>query len=731
MCCKYNAQPEIVWNMFIGNSLKVNSKFNADALHKVLLKYPLNKRDCMWTEFINGLEMDSENRLIQLIKMYNEGKGLETTNEKQLELLLTLFGWLLTSSSRWLRDISSKAMIEIIKSNFYISEVLLRKFDKVNDPYVIQRLYGVVWGACVKREEKDKEIYNCLALYVYENIFQAESVYEDILLRDYARLIIERFLYEFPEEQGNYIRTLIEPPYASATIPQMDDQGYLDKSYESGLYRIIHSMKFEGMGMYGDFGRYTFQSALRDFDIDHKQIFNYAIYYIINELGYSNDLFGEYDSNLGRYNYNRHNTAKVERIGKKYQWIAMYNILARIADHCVKRDRYSDEEDQKYDGPWEPYVRDFDPSLNENFIDNEDFPTFNSIKIEESIFKRESDKIIQSKQEENSWINQYPEFFDYQKSELIISDEMGQEWIVLSKYADTNRKKSSKEKLQIWNWIYGYFVTEEQCKLLNQYAKRKVNMINSEITSISEIYTRYSREYPWYSGCAELRNMTHRNIEIRTGMKKEITETYTVPDYSNIERILKLYMPEEDEENILNVDNGVNRDEIVNLEISMSEKTFTKKIDEVEDIGEILCSYVHFLWEEEFDASKEESISWVMPCAELIDDLKLQYGKCDGIFYDENGEIAAFDSSLSGQNAGLVIRKELLDLYLKKRKLRFVWFINASKEIHLPDLSIGKYSDWSGLLNYEDGKATGEIFKYMGNECSNQSIKIIRHVIGK
>lgn len=32
------------------------------------------------------------------------------------------------------------------------------------------------------------------------------------------------------------------------------------------------------------------------------------------------------------HGYNRHDTRKVERIGKKYQWIALYNILARVSD---------------------------------------------------------------------------------------------------------------------------------------------------------------------------------------------------------------------------------------------------------------------------------------------------------------------------------------------------------------------------------------------------------------
>ena len=41
----------------------------------------------------------------------------------------------------------------------------------------------------------------------------------------------------------------------------------------------------------------------------------------------SKELFGEYDSYTDKFILDRHSTIKIERIGKKYQWIAMYNIL--------------------------------------------------------------------------------------------------------------------------------------------------------------------------------------------------------------------------------------------------------------------------------------------------------------------------------------------------------------------------------------------------------------------
>lgn len=170
---KYPCSPEDLWPMLIGNSVKVSHPFNADFLHRFLSSYNLNKRDYLWTIYINELPSNDTDRLVQLIQMYDRGEKLEETKEKQIELLLTLFGWLLSSSNRWLRDYTSKAMIEILKEHFQLCEIILRKFEKVNDPYIIQRLYGIVFGACCKRT--DDRGNQALAEYVYHTVFEQEK----------------------------------------------------------------------------------------------------------------------------------------------------------------------------------------------------------------------------------------------------------------------------------------------------------------------------------------------------------------------------------------------------------------------------------------------------------------------------------------------------------------------------------------------------------------------------
>ena len=117
LCENYSLEYSVLWDQFINNSVKTGHLLNADALHNTLKGYSLANRDYVWTTFINGKTSDEE-RLIQLIQLYNKGDVLEGVNKEQIRLLLVFFSWILTSSNRWLRDTVSKAMIEILKENF-------------------------------------------------------------------------------------------------------------------------------------------------------------------------------------------------------------------------------------------------------------------------------------------------------------------------------------------------------------------------------------------------------------------------------------------------------------------------------------------------------------------------------------------------------------------------------------------------------------------------------------
>ncbi|SFO03603.1 hypothetical protein SAMN04487831_106127 [Pseudobutyrivibrio sp. UC1225] len=458
---RYKCYISDLFEMLIGNSIKVGNPLNALFLHKLLLGYNLSKRDSIWTIYINGMEISENNKLGQLVLMYNRGEALALDDERQLKLLLLLFGWILTSSNRRLRDYTSKALVEILKDNFSLCQWILMKFESVDDPYVISRLYGIVYGVCYKAT--DREGYKELAEYIYETIFNCEMVYPDILLRDYARQIIELFLEENKDYIGRIDCRKIRPPYNSMPIQQID---WIRKDSEGKcIARLYHSMCFDGMGFYGDFGRYVYQRAIHRFKgVDDRMVFNYSMHYIINDIGFSAELFEEFDGNLEYHN--RHETIKTERIGKKYQWITMYNVLARLTDHYQMK-TYWDDEPMEYDGPWQIGVRDFEPTLNALKLRQMKLPELNGLP-----------------------------------SILILKDDKNEEWVCLKTF--TQIDSGSENHLIQWKWYYAFFMSCEQRKYFENCLQEGESIIRTDITWHAPCYEVFIREFPRGASSSEV-----------------------------------------------------------------------------------------------------------------------------------------------------------------------------------------------------------------------------------
>ena len=79
-----------------------------------------------------------------------------------------------------------------------------------------------------------------------------------------------------------------------------------------------------------------------------------------HSLGWTAERFESFERTLrgGR------DERRIERIGKKYQWIAWHELQARLSDHLYFiGDSWDDSEKVAYDGPWQLGARDIDPSL--------------------------------------------------------------------------------------------------------------------------------------------------------------------------------------------------------------------------------------------------------------------------------------------------------------------------------------------------------------------------------
>lgn len=322
------------------NSMKPGFYFNAEWLHTFLSSFSLPERDNLWTTWLqNKYEDDTQNvsavkRMIDYA--WNEKRHGHLHDDSILLGCITI-SWFFTSANRYLRDAATKSLVCFLQNRIHLIAVLLECFNKVNDPYVIERIYCAAYGA-VLRTDNHKDLVG-LSEYIYLELFNKKVVYPHILLRDYARGIIEYTLHCRLNPKLDIKK--VRPPYNSKPLPKKcPSNATIDKKYKPkkntgnsgkenwGATAILMTMTTEygrGTARYGDFGRYTFQAAFDDWNVDYNGLSNYAIQRIF-ELGYDPKLFSSFDSEQGSSRSSGHK----ERIGKKYQWVVFYELLARV-----------------------------------------------------------------------------------------------------------------------------------------------------------------------------------------------------------------------------------------------------------------------------------------------------------------------------------------------------------------------------------------------------------------
>ena len=627
--------------------------FNALWLHKVLMDYSMPDRDAWWTPYLKNKFYD-EYAVKRLIDGAWNDDDKSHISDESIKLASITLAWFHTSTNRKLRDSATKAMVSLLQDRINVLIDVLVLFEKVNDPYVYERLFAVAYGAALRTEQRDK--LPELAEYIYKTIFKdKKEVYPHALLRDYARGVIEYTVYLGYELSFDINE--VRPPYKSyfperlPTNEEIDSKYKLDsnskdfKDYHRGQNAIINSM------IYGDFGIYTFESALRSFDVDTDVLSNLAIEWIFEKYGYNVEKHGKYDRDIS---YGGRHEHIIERIGKKYQWIALYEMVARVSDNFRKFEEgsFDKEKEEPYQGPWEPYIRDIDPTIlikNTGHYDEENPTQYWWTK------ENYSNWDLPNKE----WMKRTDDLPHFENIIQVV-DENGEEWLVLEGYPEwaepkpIGREKWDNPHKRLWIQIRSYLVKKENSKKIIDWAKEQ-NFMGRWMPESSDRYEIFSREYYW-----------------SPAYKYFLTEYYNGNEWKEI---------------------------------------FDPRSDKL--IDSVIVTTESYLWEEEFDYSKEETLSFLKPCNAIYQGMSLSFSRNEGEFIDENNEKICFAANVNNNSRSfLLIKKKPFLEYLEKKGLDIFWTILGEKQI-IGGISIrddfwGRL-DISGLYYLENNKIIGNI----------------------
>lgn len=602
---------------------EINHPLNIRYLHNKLHSFSLANRDAVWTAFIS-LNSYRCSAIDRLLIWCHKSSGQENIESESLLLGAIAVSWLFTSTDKQSRNKYINALAHLLWNRLEIALELFKEFNAVNDPYVMEGILSAIHGAVIYSE--NLSYLKALALEIDNQIFnksEIEEIYPNVLVRDYARHIIEYSLQKdnYSSNDIDLIRERITPPYRSSFPDVLPTNEEIDEKYHSdGQKMIIYSMTTEygrGTGGYGDFGRYTFEAEFRQWEsyklgniIDVNLLSNYACQMIFEQFGYDDEKHLAFDREIMSGYWQRHDTSKVERIGKKYQWLALYEILARVMDN------FPAFVDWYNDGEKRDYVRNLDnfylPKTQIKISPPTRTNTFSQYQNQEQCQTKHY-LTIQDNELIDDWVqtNDFPDISNL--LELIIN---GEKWFVLERHDDFREmaKFGQKETYDIQKWlqIRSYLVKD------NQFAQAK-NWLKQQ--SFMGRWMPEGKEYYY----ADINQFFNKN---------------TSNEWEKISRYEAIEPPS----------------------------------------FKVIPSVDSHIWESTYG---NERIAVYVPTPTIYHGMRMQNSIKDGYWVDSQNNLMCFNPQINNQfqNSLLVKKDEFLN-FLKERNLKLIWTVLGEKQAY-------------------------------------------------
>ena len=231
--------------------------FNAEYLDRKLRWDAMPDRDAWWNTYLHET-WESEGPVDRLVDWASVVSTEDTIGNDVVDLAAISLAWTLATSNRFLRDRATKALVALLTGRLESAARLVERFADVDDPYVTERVYAVAYGVTLRNH--DPTDAGPLASLVYEKVFADGCPPAHVLLRDYARGVIERAIHLGADVTADV--SLVRPPYRS-TWPYIPDSAAIEDlmAEQRGLgddtdsaFSVDH-IRFSVSS--GDFGKYV------------------------------------------------------------------------------------------------------------------------------------------------------------------------------------------------------------------------------------------------------------------------------------------------------------------------------------------------------------------------------------------------------------------------------------------------------------------------------------------
>jgi hypothetical protein len=295
--------------------------FGVRDLHASLLSLPLAHRDARWSAVIS--HRGEANRVsLALLKRMPATSVHATLVSTRVDRAI-LVAWLLACTDESVRDDATRRLADLFDSSPVTASRVLEAFSTCDDMWLIERVAMATYGAALRSERRAD--WACCAELL------ANAAQSNWVVRHFRLAILTACGSPAPA-------TSVRDRAIDGEVPAWRElEGLFGGPRGGGAHSILASC---GKGL-GDFGRYVVNSTLRleHARAEHRErmrrlgiVEDVHLRWIADRaigLGWTEELHSEIDMELSS---DRFRGRAVERLGKKYQWTAWHELLARLND---------------------------------------------------------------------------------------------------------------------------------------------------------------------------------------------------------------------------------------------------------------------------------------------------------------------------------------------------------------------------------------------------------------
>ncbi len=257
-------RPEELFRVMFMIAPQPGNQLNGDRLHQHLVRFRMPDRDAYFG-FPTYHELADESSAGSVLARWASKGPYPDYDSDVIELAAIPLIWLLLSPNRFMRDWITKALVALLRGHIDVLERLVVRFWTVNDPYIVQRVVVIAYGALLRSDAGQRDHAKKLVARVRRLVF-AEPVRADEIALDAARGIVEWGVANGVASKSPL--KVIRRPYGLKPPGPVPSEDALEKKYgwKSGqsdderYSSVLHSIL-----SLGDFGRYVIEPGVRMF----------------------------------------------------------------------------------------------------------------------------------------------------------------------------------------------------------------------------------------------------------------------------------------------------------------------------------------------------------------------------------------------------------------------------------------------------------------------------------